>query len=74
MRSAGNVVVAALPGLAPLDRALTFVGNVGTTAGSTLRGSDSNDWTAARTRQAVGTFGGNSLLIALPLNIAVDDE
>lgn len=74
VRSAGNVVVAALPGLAPLDRALTFVGNVGTTAGSTLRGSDSNDWTAARTRQAVGTFGGNSLLVALPLNIAVDDE
>lgn len=74
VRSAGNVVVAALPGLAPLDRALTLIGNVGTTTGSTIRGSDSNDWTASRTRQAVGTIAGNSLFVALPLNLAVDDE
>lgn len=68
VRSGSNAVVAAIPGLAPLDRAFTMVGN----AGSSIVGG--KDYTAKHARQAATTLLGNSFPVTLAINAAVDDD
>lgn len=68
IRSGGNAVVAAIPGLAPIERATTVLGDIG----SSLLGGE--DWSARRTRHVANFFLGNSAPVALALNASVDDS
>lgn len=73
VRASSDIATAILPGLSPLVKAGTMISNVGNYAVDSALGQDTN-WTASKTRQAVGTVAGNSWLVAIPLNYALDDE
>jgi hypothetical protein len=73
VRASSDIATAILPGLSPLVKAGTFLSNVGNYAVDTALDQDAT-WSASKTRQAVGTVAGNSWLVAIPLNYALDDE
>lgn len=68
IRSGGNAVVAAIPGLAPLARILTDVDNIG---GATI---GDRDFGSKQVRHLVQSTLGNSFPVALAVNAATDDS